>query len=1342
MRKYLLILCLIIGTSLIILVQASTTPSKTVVIEGLFNPVGMVELPNGNILIAEEGTGEGDYSAGISLLQPDGTLGRLISGFASNRDSGDLSGVPLVGLSPDKSTVYVGNFNAGHLWTLPADLAESLPEQVLTPDELGATMFPDNAVRIYNPFDITFDIDGTPVVSDATTNGIATQRDDSVVKFIHRFQRLSNPENSEATIDPVPTGMTRIGDEYYVTLLGGCPFPEQGGQLVAIDGQGNQRIVADKLTLPIDVALADDGTIWVLEFARFSPDGYSECFTGQGYLPNTGRLSRLLPDNTLEVVVENLNFPGSVLPLANGDLLIAETFDGQIVKVSFDEVETDPQVSIPNLVIPEPQYVTIDNPDLELQRLIEIYNLQSNPGKDLREGDTELAQLGRELFFDPILSGDKNIACATCHHPSFAMGDGRILPIGTGGEGLGEERSFMTHVMISEDYRGQETIGGIPNPFNGMLVPRNSPTIINSALLPVQFWDGRVENYGQGLAIQTQDDDVNLLELDDALVAQALFPITSDIEMAGATFGAEPAQYIRRTIAERLMAIPEYVNRFQSIFDTDVITPVQIAEAIAAFERQLIFTNSPWDEYLEGDTEAITDEQKQGALLFFGVSNPAINCSTCHSGDLFTDFDYHNLLVPQIGPGKGNGKTGREDWGRANVTFDYRDQYKFRTPGLRNVSLGAPYFHSGAYATLEDAIYHHRNIWQGASEYDPATHLLPAYFSSVLPFDVERQSHSVDSYLADGLPLSEQDVSALVSFLQALTDPDAEDLSAFIPESVPSSLSLDPVPESRISPNISNSQDNTQTTDAKDEAVDWYFRNVANEVGIDFEHGAFKTDIFDDPIAMMGGGLCWIDYNSDGWLDLYLVNSYAEDEIDHWLETDGLPTNHLYRNQNGKFSDMSINSKTNLPMRGNGCIVADFNNDTLPDIHITADGANALLWNMGDGTFVEGAEAAGINSPEWNTAAASADLNGDGWLDLFVGSYIDLENKVPNPTNAFPQDYYGIPDRLYLSNGRDESGFVTFREVTQEVGLLIDERTLGAVFNDFDQDGDLDLYIANDGQPNRLYEYQPIADDPLGIGFRFIDTYETSGVNDRGSGMGVATGDWTGDGWSDLLVTNWDIELNAIYRNETAQGGELNFQYSTYRIGMMGLGNEMTGWGAHFADFDLDTDLDMMTVNGRVPITDFVTDSEFVRLYGNLLAEGSAGQFREWTQQVRLRDLGGLMGRGSAIADFDNDGDLDVAINSIGTQFTLLQNNRTEGNWLIIDLGGVYPGTTVELKLANGVTLKRTVQVGSSYLASEDARLHFGLSDITSIDEVIITWLDGESQSWREVSANQIFSSQ
>jgi enediyne biosynthesis protein E4 len=276
--------------------------------------------------------------------------------------------------------------------------------------------------------------------------------------------------------------------------------------------------------------------------------------------------------------------------------------------------------------------------------------------------------------------------------------------------------------------------------------------------------------------------------------------------------------------------------------------------------------------------------------------------------------------------------------------------------------------------------------------------------------------------------------------------------------------------------------------------------------------------------------------------------------------------------------------------------------------------------------------------------------------------------------------------------------------VTLEAGLQREERTLGALFTDVNHDGRLDLYLANDGQPNRLYENVPTAD---GLGFRLVDLTGSADVGDSGSGMGVAGGDYDNDGWFDLFVTNWEVELNALYRNATHEAGFINFRYSTYRIGLSGLGNNQTGWGTTWADFDHDTDLDLLVVNGRVPVTNMQTDPELVRLYGNLLAAGQPGQFRDWTVGVGLDAVGPLLARGSAVADFNNDGMLDVAINSIGGPLVLLQSSGARGNWLQIGFDGFYPGVVAAVTLADGRQLVRELHVGSSYLASEDTAAAF-----------------------------------
>ncbi|NND13542.1 MAG: ScyD/ScyE family protein [Acidimicrobiia bacterium] len=823
-----------------------------VVADGLVNPLGLAALPDGRILIAEEGSGEDDLSAGVSMLMPDGSIGRVISGLPSGRDSGDLSGVPLVGVSPDGTTAYTAHFGSGRLLTVPVGrLSIDTP---LGPDDLSSAMRPLNSVTLTNPFDITFDSAGVPVVSDASQNGVAIETDGGRTRFFHRFDRLENPDNPDLSIDPVPTGISRVDGEYLVTLTGGCPYPPGSGRLVAVDDQRNQRTVVEGLSMPIDIALDEDGAIWILEFARFEED--ASCFSGEGYLPGTGRISRLSDTGVREIVLDELDFPGSILVV--GDVMwVSEVFSGRILRISQ--------------------------------------------------------------------------------------------------------------------------------------------------------------------------------------------------------------------------------------------------------------------------------------------------------------------------PGAGN---------------------------------------------------------------------------------------------ASGEP---------------------------------------PAPSQQ-------------------------FVDATADSGIQFHHGAFPEMISDDPAAMMGAGLCWIDYDNDGWLDLYLMNSHAPADVAYWQSNGGLPTNTLYRNRRGSFEDVSEETGTGLTMVGNGCLAADLDNDGWTDLYLTADGADVVLRNDGDGRFVDVSNETGVDAPEWNTAAVAGDLNGDGLLELFVGSYIDLGRKIAKPSGAFPQDFVGIPDRLYLNESRD--GEIRFTDIGAAAGLAYDERALGALFSDVDRDGDLDLYIANDGQANRLYENRP-GDE---FGFTLVDVTADAGVGDTGSGMGVAGGDYDGDGAFDLFVTNWEAELNALYHNS----GDLEFLYATHRIGIAGLGNNKTAWGATWADIDLDTDLDLLVAHGRVPVTDLDSDPELMRFYVNLGSDGSPGQFRDHTSQSGLASIGPLLARGSAVADFDNDGDLDVAVNTIAGSARLLRN-ETSGNWLVV--AGLPAGSVVTVTLPDRTALMRERHVGSSYLATEDPRVHFGLGDHDEVT-VHVLFPDQTSVVTERVAANQVLTPQ
>src|SRR5438309_5182329 len=521
-------------------------------------------------------------------------------------------------------------------------------------------------------------------------------------------------------------------------------------------------------------------------------------------------------------------------------------------------------------------------------------------------------------------------------------------------------------------------------------------------------------------------------------------------------------------------------------------------------------------------------------------------------------------------------------------------------------------------------------------------------------------------------------------------------------------------------------------------------KNVAARVGLDFRQGAFRFGVSPDPAAMTGGGLCAIDYNNDGWVDLFVVNSYSQADVDRWQKHGGLPRSALVRNTRGRFRNVTRTSGAGLAVRGQGCVAADFNGDGYTDLFITADGQDKLLWNNGNGTFTEGARAAGIRGYGWHTGAAVADVNGDGRPDLFVAGYTDVNLPVHGSAAGFPNNYAGVRDVLYLNMGRDRHGRSRFREVGVPAGLEAArfDHSLGAVFSDFDGDGRPDLYVANDGDPNRLY--QNVAwpggrgADPAGLGFRVQERAAGAGVADPNAGMGVAAADFNGDGHTDLFISNSRGQGHAVYTGQPpfASGSSFNDVRAAFAPAF---GKTFTGWGASWVDLDLDGNLDLVLTNGGIPVTNLARNAQPIQVLENMDGPaGSAPQFTDGTALIGGNDLPRVVGRGLTTADFGNNGRMDIAINTIGGKLELLRPTGAVGHWLAVRLARLSPGAVVTAVLPDGRRVVREVQAGSSYLSSQDPRVHFGLGAATSVSQLIVRYPGGHIVERNNVPADRI----
>ncbi len=520
-------------------------------------------------------------------------------------------------------------------------------------------------------------------------------------------------------------------------------------------------------------------------------------------------------------------------------------------------------------------------------------------------------------------------------------------------------------------------------------------------------------------------------------------------------------------------------------------------------------------------------------------------------------------------------------------------------------------------------------------------------------------------------------------------------------------------------------------------AAESRFVDIAQSAGVDFVHRSGATGARYLP-ETYGSGAAFLDFDGDGALDLYLVNAGRLPQLSSEPEA----ANALFYNDGaGRFSEQTARAGVGDRGYGMGATVGDYDNDGWADLYVTNFGPNVLFHNRGLGRFADVTATADVGCPGWGTSAAFADVDLDGDLDLFVGNYLDyptadpLVCRIGNSEERLycdPRKFDGQVDRLYINEGH--AGGWVFADRTVAFGLASTAgKELGVVFGDYDQDGDPDLYLANDLVSNMLYRND---------GTRFVDRGLASGTSLNGAGvaeagMGVDMADADGDGDADLFVTNFQWESNTLYSN---LGGGF-FADATVASGITRASMAFLGFGTGFFDGDNDGDLDLFVANGHVYDNVEKVDRAAAYAQRNQLLENvGAGIF------VDRRDYGpGLalvqVSRGAAFGDIDSDGDLDIVVNNSNDRPALLRNDASGGGWLGFRLRGAASnrdaiGARIALT-TDGRTLVREVRRNASYLSSSDPRVFFGLGNAEVAERVEIRWPSGFVQVVEDLPGRQ-----
>ncbi len=514
------------------------------------------------------------------------------------------------------------------------------------------------------------------------------------------------------------------------------------------------------------------------------------------------------------------------------------------------------------------------------------------------------------------------------------------------------------------------------------------------------------------------------------------------------------------------------------------------------------------------------------------------------------------------------------------------------------------------------------------------------------------------------------------------------------------------------------------------------FNDITSQSGITFKHAlsAEKKYIAES----MSGGVALFDYDNDGYLDIFFVNSLTVELLKANKKTRSV----LYRNNHdGTFSDVTDKARVGDVGWGMGCAVGDFNNDGFDDLYVTSIGPDHLFKNNGNGTFTDVTQKAGVSDPRFSTGAAFLDYDNDGRLDLFVTNYVDFNmNNLPTfgegptcqfkgvPVQCGPRGLAGAGDSLFHNNGDG-----TFTDVSKKAGVS-DARGyygLDVVGSDFDGDGWIDIFVANDSTPNFLYHNNGNGTFSE-VGFESGTALDKNG-NEQGC-MGVTLGDYDHDGLLDLFITNFDDEYNVLYRNV----GRGSFADVSYESGVAMVSLPYVGWGTKFFDFDNDGWLDLFVANGHA-----YPQRDRYRQRKLLHRNNRDGTFTEVAAQSGSALMEERASRGTAFGDIDNDGDVDIVVNDLDSAPQLLRNDGgNKNNWIVVKTIGTKSnrnGIGAKVKVVSGdLTQVDEVQSGGSYISQNDFKLHFGLEKRTRVDLIQVRWPSGAVDTVTNMPVNKV----